>query len=143
MVPARPFGASLKPIIRGVKIDTQTAVGSLGVLRHTRMPAILIELAFIDSPPSNPDVDILRNRRQDMAQAIASGLFQFLGVNQSPQDPTAPQIRPGHEPAVWAHDAWLWAMQNLEMDGTRPRDNITRQEVMTLLHRFYNLVNQQ
>lgn len=65
---------------RGVKLDTQAAVGSLGVLRNTRMPALLIELAFIDSPASNPDVNILRNRRADMAQALAKGILEFTGM---------------------------------------------------------------
>ena len=48
-----------------------------------------------------------------------------------------PAFVPGHVPDTWAQDAWLWAIESLRMDGTRPRDNITRQEVMTLLHRLY------
>lgn len=44
------------------------------------------------------------------------------------------------EPAEWAREGWIWAMETLHMDGTRPRDQITRQEVMTLLHRFYKLL---
>jgi len=65
---------------RGVKADTQTFVGSLGVLRHSHMPAILIELAFIDSPPQNPDTEALRNRRQDMAEALSESILNFLGI---------------------------------------------------------------
>ena len=53
----------------------------IGVLRHTQMPSILVELAFIDSPANNPDLDILRNRRTDMAAAVAKGLFEYLGIN--------------------------------------------------------------
>jgi len=45
--------------------------------------------------------------------------------------------------APWAADGWLWAIEALGMDGTRPRDNITRQEVMTLLHRMHNLPRQE
>ena len=44
----------------------------------------------------------------------------------------------GVEP--WAVEAWLWAIDNSITDGTRPRDNITRQEVVTLLHRLLNLL---
>ena len=40
--------------------------------------------------------------------------------------------------ADWATDAWLWAIDNLGIDGTRPRDSMTRQEVMTILYRFYS-----
>jgi N-acetylmuramoyl-L-alanine amidase len=64
---------------RGVKLDTETHVRSLGVLRNTRMPAILVELAFIDSPAGNPDVNILLNRRDDMAQALANGIYKYFG----------------------------------------------------------------
>ena len=64
-----------------------------------------------------------------------------------PSIPVAPPIAPPapapiNEVSDWAAGAWAWAMASLNMDGTRPRDNITRQEVMTLLHRLYNLLNQ-
>ena len=58
----------------------------VGVLHWTNCPAILLELAFIDSPPNNPDVDILRNRRGDMAAAAANGVLEYLGVG-SGKDP--------------------------------------------------------
>ena len=51
-----------------------------GVIRHTSCPAVLFELAFIDSPPNNPDVEILRNRRGDMAAALAKGFFEYFGA---------------------------------------------------------------
>ncbi|MDR2167267.1 MAG: N-acetylmuramoyl-L-alanine amidase [Clostridiales bacterium] len=54
----------------------------LGVLRRTNCPAILVELAFIDSPLSNPDVEILRNRRPEMAAAVAAGVLEYLGVEK-------------------------------------------------------------
>ena len=47
---------------------------------------------------------------------------------------------PGHDPAEWALDGWLWAMDKLNMDGTRPTDNITRQEAVTLMHRLAGLL---
>ena len=63
---------------RGVKPDTRTAVGSLGVLRHSRMPAQLFELPFIDGPAA--DIDALRNRRGEMAEVIARGILSYLGI---------------------------------------------------------------
>ena len=65
---------------RGLKHDTQTHVGSLGVLRHTTMPAILLELAFIDSPSTNPDVSLLRNARHAMAVAVCEGVCKHINV---------------------------------------------------------------
>jgi len=65
----------------------------LAVVRHTNCPAILIELAFIDSPLSNPDVGILKNQRDQMAQAIADGIFTHLGIDpdDSPQSLEPPE----------------------------------------------------
>ena len=54
--------------------------GDVGVLNHSACPSILIELAFIDSPLHNPDVGILRNKRGEMAQAIAKALFAHLNI---------------------------------------------------------------
>ena len=69
---------------RGVKPDTRTAVGSLGVLRNTRMPAQLFELPFIDGPAA--DINALRNRRAEMAQALANGFFNYLDIDaQKPE----------------------------------------------------------
>jgi N-acetyl-anhydromuramyl-L-alanine amidase AmpD len=49
------------------------------------------------------------------------------------------QFKSGHMPDNWALESWAWAMNELNMDGTRPRDNITRQEAITLMHRLHNL----
>ena len=53
---------------------------NLAVLNRTIMPSILIELAFIDSPLSNPDVNILRNKRPEMAQALADGIYKYFNI---------------------------------------------------------------
>jgi hypothetical protein len=42
--------------------------------------------------------------------------------------------------ASWAVDSWIWGIENLGLNGLRPQDNITRQEVMLLLHRLYNFI---
>lgn len=46
----------------------------------------------------------------------------------------------GDQPSPWAADAWQWAKQQGITDGTRPEANVTRQEVVAMLHR-YHLVN--
>ncbi|MCL1986961.1 MAG: N-acetylmuramoyl-L-alanine amidase [Firmicutes bacterium] len=65
---------------RGIKLDTTTRHGSLGVLRGSKMPSMLIEIGFIDSPVNYPDVDILRNQRQKIAETLAEGILQVLGL---------------------------------------------------------------
>jgi len=76
---------------RGVKLDTQAAVGSICVLRNTTMPAILIELAFIDSPPTNPDVALLKDKRNEMAKALAEGISKYLGSSSPGPAPVDPK----------------------------------------------------
>ena len=77
---ATSFGMRLRRN-NGVMLETETRHGSIGVLRNTRMLAIMPELAFIDSPLSNPDVGVLRNRRQELATALTKGVFNFLGID--------------------------------------------------------------
>ena len=39
-------------------------------------------------------------------------------------------------PSPWAQQAWALATQRQIIDGQRPRDNLTRQELITILHRM-------
>ena len=41
------------------------------------------------------------------------------------------------QPSPWAVDAWEWGKEGQITDGTRPRDNITRQEAVTMLYRYH------
>ena len=65
----------------GVMLETETPLGSIGVLRHSSMIAVLVEPGFVDAPIGSPDLDMLRNDRQGIAQAIADGIFAFVGAN--------------------------------------------------------------
>ena len=53
----------------------------------------------------------------------------------SPQPPPQPQPPPSvpQGPDDWAKTAWEWAKAKGFMDGTRPKDFITRQEIAQLL----------
>jgi len=42
-------------------------------------------------------------------------------------------------PSPWAIKAWDWAIKNKICDGQRPRDNTTREELITILYRYHNL----
>ena len=64
----------------GLRNRRNVPTNQWGVIRETHCPAILFELAFIDSPLTNPDVEILRNRRPEMAEALAAGIFEYFGV---------------------------------------------------------------
>lgn len=61
---------SLGTIDRGVK-----EMPKLIVLRHTNMPAVLVETAFIDN---NQDALLLINNSDDFAKAIARGITDYV-----------------------------------------------------------------
>lgn len=62
---------SLNTVDRGIKADWESHVGYLFVLRNTSMPAILIEIAFIDNFEDN---QLLVNKQDEIARAIARGI---------------------------------------------------------------------
>lgn len=45
----------------------------------------------------------------------------------------------GDKPSDWAAEAWQWGIDNGITDGTRPQDNITREQVVTMLYRYDKL----
>ena len=61
--------SALGTVDRGVK-----EMPGLIVLRHTDMPAVLVETAFIDN---DDDADLLVNRWDDFARAIARGVTDY------------------------------------------------------------------
>ena len=50
----------------------------LYVLRRTRMPAVLLELAYLTNPG---DAELLRTRQYDFAYAIYEGLLQYFNYS--------------------------------------------------------------
>lgn len=63
---------SLDTVDRGLKVRPD-----LIVLNSTDMPAVLVELAFIDN---NLDAELLANNRDDFARAIARGVTDYLNL---------------------------------------------------------------
>ncbi|MCL2363596.1 MAG: N-acetylmuramoyl-L-alanine amidase [Defluviitaleaceae bacterium] len=52
----------------------------------------------------------------------------------TPTDPNAPQ-----GVSNFAREAWEWGIKNGLTDGTNPRNTATREQLMTILHRYHNL----
>lgn len=73
---------------RGVKPDTDAAVGSLYVLRRTNMPAALVELAFITNVE---EALLLRYKQKDFGEAIALGILDYAGYEQDKTETTQDQ----------------------------------------------------
>ena len=72
---------------------------------------------------------------QDNGTANNTDYITDRPTTAAPSVPTEPQV------ADWARHSWDWAVENGIIDGTRPTDNITRQESVTMLHRYHNLKN--
>ena len=107
----------------------------LTVLAKTDAPACLIEYGF---HTNKTDVEYLKDTkyRDKLAEATAKGICDWLGV--------AWQGETGADnaedtPDVWAAEAWQKAKDKGVLDGTRPRDNMTRQELAVVLDRL-NLI---
>lgn len=79
---------------RGVKQDGQSQhIGGLPILRNSRMTAVLVELAFITTHPNSLDVQFLRDKRQEMAEILAKGVYAYFGMEMG-QSSDAQEERP-------------------------------------------------
>lgn len=81
---------------RGAKPDTQTAVGSLGWIRKTKMWASLIEICFITNVA---DMAVIKapNGYQNAAQGLLDGIDQIFGIKPpvvTPEPPVQPPVEP-------------------------------------------------
>ena len=105
------------------------------VLAKTDAPAVLIEYGF---HTNQEDIGLLKDisYRDKLAEATAKGVCDFLGI-----DWTAESGGDGTDisAADWAAEAWQKAKSNGVMDGTRPTEPITRQELAVVLDRL-NLI---
>ena len=107
---------------RGVKTK------DLGVLRETKMPAILVEMAFINN---QVEEQMLLDRPIEFADSIAAGVLNYLGIS--------PDIPPPADTPPWYAAEQAWAMEKGITDGTRPDEKMTRAEGWAMMKRLYDL----
>ena len=96
------------------------------VLMKTLAPACLIEFGF---HTNREEAALLQDGayRQRLAEAVARGMCDFLQVPWTPEE---------DRPAPWAAEAWRRAAERGVLDGTRPRDCLSRQELAVVLDRL-------
>lgn len=100
---------------RGVKIRSD-----LGVLKYTRMPAALVELAFISNAS---DAFYLEHRQDDLAQAIYTAILDFTGASNV-----------SNVGQHWAFKYYDWLkLQGIDILEERFDDSATRGEIFKLL----------
>lgn len=96
------------------------AESDLYVLRKTAMPSVLLELGFMDSQTDVPII-LTDEYAHECAVAIADVIVRRARLTKR------------DNPDSWAADAWARAKKAGVMDGTRPKDNVTRQELAQVL----------
>lgn len=102
------------------------------VLRATTAPAMIVEYGF---HTNKEDVALLKNSayRDKLAKATAQGICDYLGVAVTEEDKEEGDVG---KPADWAAEAWAKAQSKGVLDGTRPADGVTRQELAVVLDRL-------
>lgn len=117
--------------LRGNRANPKTTA-DFYVLRKTSMPAILIECGFMDSKTDVP-VILTDAYAENAARGIAEGVCEVLGVKM---DEEAEDVDKAENPSAWAKESWEWAKENGLMDGTRPKDAVTREELAAVMMRL-------
>ena len=103
----------------------------LTVLAKTDAPACLIEYGF---HTNKADVEYLKDTkyRDKLAEATAKGICTYLSVDWKKDEPVSDWEQERDE-------AWQAAKEAGILDGTRPEDPVTRQELAVVLDRL-NLI---
>lgn len=119
---AENINANLEGLgFRNINVETRP---DLAVLRRTSMPALLVEVGFIDSEKDNQLFD---TRFQEIAQAIADGIMDTL--NSAGMETSMPP---------------MWAAFQQDMDSQQnmiPQQNMDSQQTMNSLSQ--NAANQR
>lgn len=118
--------------LRGNRANPKTTA-DFYVLRKTSMPAVLIECGFMDSKTDVP-VILTDAYAENAARGIAEGICEVLGV-KIPEGETE-DVNKTENPSAWAAASWAWAKDNGLLDGTRPKDAVTREELAAVLMRL-------
>ena len=98
------------------------------VLAKTDAPACLIEYGF---HTNKADVEYLKDTkyRDKLAEATAKGICNYLSVDWKKDEPVSDWEQERDE-------AWQAAKEAGILDGTRPEDPVTRQELAVVLERL-------
>lgn len=95
--------------------------------KNRGMSSALLETCFIDDPE---DMVLYEKNRADIAKAIAAGMAEGFGLAKQASG------RAPEDALPWAQEAWQQAYSRGILDGTRPFDPVTRQELAVVLARF-------
>lgn len=116
---------------RGAKVHVRNsglAHQAFTVLAKTDAPACLLEYGF---HTNKEDVALLKTTeyRETLAKATVLGVCDYFGMAFA-------EKKDSDAPALWAESAWESAKTKGLVDGTRPRDAVSRQELVVILQRL-------
>ena len=74
---------------------------------------------------------IEQNNLQLIDNEVKKGVGNIMTEQNKPNQNT---------PSTWAKEAWDWAIKNKLVDGTNPKSIISREQVVTVLHRYTKMV---
>ena len=103
------------------------------VLKNTKMPAVLVEVAFINNPKEEK---LLKDKNflYKASIGISKGILAFIGVEYREDHDIRDDISP------WAKAAMEWATDkeiNLT-DGSMPKEPVSLERLITILYRYHN-----
>lgn len=115
---------------RGIKYT------NLHETRETKSDAVLIEGGFMDSLT---DIPVLRAEAilKDAGKEIAIAVANHYGLEKKEVEKVD-----NNQPSAWAKSAWEYATDSGYFDGTRPKDNITRQEMAVVIQRMMSNIRE-
>ena len=159
---ARAISGASGLLLRHMSRDVPGTVPrtDLGFLNNTSAPAILLEVCFVNS---SVDVELYRQGFEEICQAIATAVsgrvittvelptaslpaasvpvVSLPAANPPVVSPPAasPPAQPAQtpQPSSWAREAWDWGINLGLTDGTNPQGTPTREQMVTLLHRYH------
>jgi len=75
-------------------------------------------------------------------RTLDMGWQRFLDIVKSELDKLkgGATVTEKNVPSSWAKEAWEWAKKEGITDGTRPKDIMTREEMVTILYRYHKQV---
>ena len=117
---------------RGVKVSNFT------VLTKTNMPAILTENGFYTNKEECKKMKTEAFQKQ-CAIAHAKAVCEYYGIKyiEETNNSKEPETKTDNNVSDWAKEGYKWCVDNKLTDGTRPTENLTRQELWVTLYNYY------
>ena len=95
-------------------------------------------VVFLDAGHGGTDPGAVGNgmKEKDINLAVVLEIGRLLIAKENKPKEVVNMNKVDNKPSAWAVDAWAWAKQVGLLDGSRPKDPITREEVAIVLKRL-------